>query len=103
MADRIFNVLFLCTGNSARSILAESILRKEGAGRFHAFSAGSHPKPAVHPLSLKVLDAFGYPTDSVRAKSWTNSGLLAPSSWISSSPFATPPPLKLAQYGPASR
>ena len=70
MAERIFNVLFLCTGNSARSILAESILRKEGAGRFHAFSAGSHPKPAVHPLSLKVLAAYGYPTDGLRAKSW---------------------------------
>ena len=70
MADRIFNVLFLCTGNSARSILAESILRKEGAGRFHAFSAGSHPKLAVHPLSLKVLEAYGYPRDGLRAKSW---------------------------------
>jgi arsenate reductase (thioredoxin) len=70
MAERIFNVLFLCTGNSARSILAESILRKEGAGRFRAFSAGSHPKRTVHPLSLKVLDAYGYPTDSLRAKSW---------------------------------
>jgi protein-tyrosine-phosphatase len=70
MAERIFNVLFLCTGNSARSILAESILRKEGAGRFLAFSAGSHPKPAVHPLSLKVLAAYGYPTDGLRAKSW---------------------------------
>ncbi len=70
MAERIFNVLFLCTGNSARSIIAESILRKEGAGRFSAFSAGSHPKPAVHPLSLKVLEAYGYPTDGLRAKSW---------------------------------
>src|SRR6202044_699457 len=70
MAERIFNVLFLCTGNSARSILAESILHKEGAGRFRAFSAGSHPKPAVHPLSLKVLEAYGYPTDNLRAKSW---------------------------------
>jgi arsenate reductase len=70
MAERIFNVLFLCTGNSARSILAESILRKEGAGRFHVFSAGSHPKPAVNPLSLKVLVAYGYPTDGLRAKSW---------------------------------
>jgi arsenate reductase (thioredoxin) len=70
MAERIFNVLFLCSGNSARSILAESILRKEGAGLFRAFSAGSHPKPAVHPLSLKVLEAHGYPTDGLRAKSW---------------------------------
>jgi arsenate reductase len=70
MAERIFNVLFLCTGNSARSILAESILRKEGARRFLAFSAGSHPKGAVHPLALKVLASYGYPTDGFRSKSW---------------------------------
>jgi protein-tyrosine-phosphatase len=103
MAERIFNVLFLCTGNSARSILAESILRKEGAGRFRAFSAGSHPKPAVHPLSLKVLEAYGYPTDGLRAKSWNEFAVPSARSWISSSRFATPPPLKLVPCGPASR
>ncbi len=70
MAERIFNVLFLCTGNSARSIIAESILRKVGAGRFRAFSAGSHPKGAVNPFALKVLDSLDYPTDGVRSKSW---------------------------------
>jgi protein-tyrosine-phosphatase len=70
MSDRPFNVLFLCTGNSARSILAESILRKDGAGRFNAFSAGSHPKGAINPFALKVLESYGYPTDGRRSKSW---------------------------------
>lgn len=70
MANRIYNVLFLCTGNSARSILAESILNKDGAGRFRAFSAGSYPKGAVHPLALKVLAALDYPHDGFRSKSW---------------------------------
>ncbi len=67
---RIFNVLFVCTGNSARSILAESILAKTGASRFRAFSGGSHPKGAVDPLALKVLEAGGFPTEGLRSKSW---------------------------------
>ncbi len=71
MPDRVFNVLFLCTGNSARSILAESILRKDGGDRFRAFSAGSTPKGAVHPLALRVLEKLDYPTDDMRSKSWT--------------------------------
>ena len=65
-----YNVLFLCTGNSARSILAEGILRKDGAGRFNAYSAGSQPKGKVNPFALKVLGALGYPTDGYRSKSW---------------------------------
>jgi arsenate reductase len=70
MADRPYNVLFLCTGNTARSILAEAILRKDGAARFKAFSAGSHPKGTVNPFALKVLTASGYPTDRLHSKGW---------------------------------
>ena len=70
MTDRIYNVLFLCTGNTARSILAESILRKEGVGRFNAFSAGSRPKGVVNPFALKTLDAHGYALNGLRSKSW---------------------------------
>ena len=70
MPDRVYNVLFLCTGNSARSILAEAILNHDGAGRFRAFSAGSRPKGAVHPLALKVLESHGYPTEGLASKSW---------------------------------
>jgi arsenate reductase (thioredoxin) len=70
MADHIFNVLFLCTDNSARSIMAESILNKLGAGRFRAFSAGSHPKGAVHPLALNELARSGLPTEGLASKHW---------------------------------
>ena len=68
--SRTYNVLFLCTGNSARSILAEAILNKEGEGRFRAFSAGSFPKGQVHPGSLKLLSELGFPTEGYRSKSW---------------------------------
>ena len=80
MSHSPFNVLFLCTGNTARSVLAEGILRKEGGGQFNAFSAGSQPKGVVNPFAIKTLEAFGYPTDGYRSKSWDEyAGPKAPS------------------------
>ncbi|MDD2703780.1 MAG: arsenate reductase ArsC [Acidocella sp.] len=70
MTRRPFNVLFLCTGNSARSIIAESLLNHWGEGKFHAYSAGSHPKGAVQPMALSLLNSLGLPTEGLRSKSW---------------------------------
>ena len=70
VADKPFNVLFLCTGNSARSILAEAILNKVGAGKFQAFSAGSQPKGQVHPEARTLLQSLGFDTSRFRSKSW---------------------------------
>jgi protein-tyrosine-phosphatase len=70
MTDRPFNVLFLCTGNSARSIMAEAILNKVGAGKFQAFSAGSQPKGNVHPETIRLLRNLDYDTARLRSKSW---------------------------------
>jgi len=70
MDDRRFNVLFLCTGNSARSIIAEALLNFWGKGRFQAFSAGSHPKGQVHPLALEVLRRNRVPAENARSKNW---------------------------------
>jgi arsenate reductase (thioredoxin) len=71
MADRPFNILFLCTANSARSIIAEAILNKIGSGKFRAFSAGSHPKGQINPHALQLLQSLGHDVSGFRSKSWS--------------------------------
>ena len=75
MADRIFNVLFLCTHNSARSVMAEAILNKLGAGKFQAFSAGSHPKSSPNPFALEQVEKLGFDRASFKSKSWDDFAL----------------------------
>ncbi len=71
MDDKTYNVLFLCTGNSARSIIGEKLVEKLGRGRFRGFSAGSRPRGEVHPLALEILRRSDYPTDGARSKDWS--------------------------------
>jgi len=101
--DRSYNPLFLCTGNSARSIFGEAILKKIGRGKFNAYSAGSDPKGTVNPYSLSLLRRLNYPTEGLRSKSWTSSPNPARQSSISCSRFATTPPMKCARRGRANR
>ena len=71
MSERVFNVLFLCTGNSARSIIGEAVTNRLGQGRFRGFSAGSMPKGEVHPVALSLLKTQNYDVSSLRSRSWT--------------------------------
>ena len=70
MVDKIYNVLFLCTGNSAHSIMAECAINRWGQDKFRGFSAGSHPKGRIHPMALRVLERLNYRTQGLRSKSW---------------------------------
>ncbi len=70
MVNQQYNVLFLCTGNSARSIMAEALMNQWGRGQFRGFSAGSHPKGVVHPIALELLQRMNFPTANLRSKSW---------------------------------
>jgi hypothetical protein len=99
MSERIYNVLFLCTGNSARSILAESLLNHWGNGRFRAFSAGSFPKGQVHPMAVDLLKRTNLPAEGFRSKSWDEFAAPGRRRSILSSPSATTRPVRSAPSG----
>jgi protein-tyrosine-phosphatase len=70
VVDKVYNVLFLCTGNSARSLMAEALINYWGKGRFRGYSAGSFPRPAPHPYAIELLNRLGFPTEGLHSKSW---------------------------------
>lgn len=103
MTDKVYHVLFLCTGNSARSIIGECIINRLGRSKFQDFSAGSHPKGEVHPGALYELQHNNYLTDGLRSKDWEEFAAPDARIWISSLPSATKPPPRFALCGRASR
>lgn len=103
MPDRVYNVLFLCTGNSARSILGEAILNHVGQGRFQAYSAGSTPRGSVHPMTLETLTKVGIPAHGLRSKAWDEFAAPNAPKMDSSSRSATTLPAKSVRSGPVSR
>jgi len=103
MSEQAFNVLFLCTGNSARSILAEAILNRVGRGKFRAFSAGSDPKGEVHPYTIQLLENLNHDTSFARSKSWDEFARPDAPKMDFVSRYATTPPTKPVRCGPDNR
>lgn len=103
MSKPPYKVLFLCTGNSARSIIAEALLNNIGKGNFRAFSAGSQPEGQVNPYAMKMLEKYRFPTSELRSKHGTSSPRRNRHASISSSRYATGPLARYARYGPDSR
>jgi arsenate reductase (thioredoxin) len=98
-----YNVLFLCTGNSARSIMAEAILKRKGLPNFIAYSAGSHPSGVVRPEALKQIESARLSTEGLRSKSWEEFAQPTRPAWTSSLPFAITRRKKSVRCGPASQ
>ena len=103
MADDLFNVLFLCTGNSARSSFGKCLINRMGRGKFRGYSAGSHPKGEVHPLAFYELERNNYLTDGLRSKDWNEFAAPDAPTWTSYSPSVIRRQRRSAQSGRASR
>src|ERR1700754_3703159 len=103
MAGKIYHVLFLCTGNSARSIIAEAILNKVGADNFRAYSAGSQPKSQVNPNTIHLLQSLGYDTSFYRSKSWNEFAEAGKPKFDFVFTVCDNAAAEPARYGPASR